>query len=64
MTATQTGMAVGAVLAIVWAVSSSFWVMLGVALAIVIGALVGRIVDGKLDVSTLVSAVSGKRTSS
>lgn len=63
MTATQTGMAVAAVLAITWAVFG-FWVFVGVALAIAIGALVGRIVDGKLDVSTLVQAVSGKRSSS
>lgn len=64
MTATQTGMAVAAVLAIVWWASGSFWIFLGVAVAIAIGALIGRIADGKLDVSSLVGVVSGRRSSS
>lgn len=63
MTATQTGIAVGAVLVIVFATFNFGWMVL-VAVAMLIGALVGRIVDGKLDVSTLVDAVSGKRSSS
>jgi hypothetical protein len=63
VTATQTGIAVGAVLVIVLATFNFGWMIL-VAVAMLIGALVGRIVDGKLDVSTLVDAVSGKRSSS
>jgi hypothetical protein len=63
VTPTQTGMAIAALLAIVWAVFN-FWVVLGVAIAILIGALVGRIVDGKLDVSRLLDTLRGKRTSS
>lgn len=63
MTATQTGIMVGAVLAISWAVFG-FWPFVGIALAIAIGALIGRIVDGKLDPSSLVDAVRGKRSSS
>jgi O-antigen ligase len=56
-------MAIGAVLAIVFTIWG-FGVLLGVALAIAIGALVGRIVEGKLDPSALLTAVSGKRSSS
>jgi uncharacterized membrane protein len=63
VTATQTGIAVGAVLVIVLATFNFGWMVL-VAVAMLIGALVGRIIDGKLDVSTLVDAVSGKRSSS
>ena len=63
MNPTQTGMAVAAVLAISWAVFG-FWPFIGIAIAIAIGALVGRIVEGKLDPSALLSAVSGKRSSS
>ena len=63
MTATQTGMAVAAVLAISWA-AFGFWPFVGIAIAIGIGALIGRIADGKLDPSSLVDAVRGKRSSS
>ena len=56
-------MAVGAVLALTWA-TFGFWVFVGVALAIAVGALVGRIVDGRLDVSSLLAVVSGRRSSS
>ena len=63
MTATQTGILIGAVLVIVLAVFNFGWMLL-VALGMLIGAGVGRIVDGRLDVSTLVDAVSGKRRSS
>ena len=63
MTATQTGILIGAVLVIVLAVFNFGWMLL-VALAMLIGALVGRIVEGKLDVSILLDAVSGKRRSS
>jgi hypothetical protein len=63
VTAAQTGMAVAAVLAIVWAVLG-FWVFIGVAASVLIGGLIGRIVDGELDVSSLVDRLRGKRTSS
>ena len=63
MTATQTGIAIGAVLVIVFAAFNFGWMVL-VAVAMLIGAVVGRIVEGKLDVSALVDAVSGKRRSS
>lgn len=63
MTTTQTGMAIGAVLAIVW-IAFSFGAVILVALAIVIGALIGRYLEGRLDVSGIVSAVRGRRSSS
>lgn len=63
MTATKTGILIGAVLAVSW-ILFGFWGFLFVAVAMGIGALIGRIVDGKLDVSTLLGALSGKRSSS
>lgn len=63
MTPTQTGMAIGAVLAIVGA-AFGFWAFIGTAVAIAIGALVGRYVEGQFDPSTLLAAFSGKRSSS
>ncbi|MGN6446851.1 hypothetical protein [Amnibacterium sp.] len=63
MTTTQTAMAIAAVLAIVW-IALGFGAFVLVALAIVIGALVGRYLEGRLDVSGLVSAVRGRRSSS
>ena len=56
-------MAIAAVLAIVW-IAFSFGAMILVAIAIVIGALIGRYVDGRLDVSGIVNAVRGRRSSS
>ncbi|TFB72004.1 DUF2273 domain-containing protein [Cryobacterium flavum] len=61
--ATRTGMLVGAVLALTWVILG-FWVFLFVGLAILVGALLGRVVDGRLDVSSLIGAFQGKRSSS
>ena len=63
MTATRFGILVAAVLAIVW-IWAGFWAMIGLAAAMAIGALVGRVVEGKLDVRALTDAVRGKRSSS
>jgi uncharacterized membrane protein len=60
---TRTGILIGAVLALT-GVAFGFWAFLFVAVAMAIGALVGRVVDGKLDVSGLVDAFRGKRPSS
>lgn len=62
MSATLTGAAVGAVLAIS-ALVFGFWGLLLVALFMGIGAVVGRIVTGKLDVRDLAGALSGRKTS-
>ena len=61
--ATRTGILVGAVLALTWVVLG-FWSFFFVAIAMAVGALIGRIVEGKLDVSALVGAFRGKRSSS
>jgi putative Ca2+/H+ antiporter (TMEM165/GDT1 family) len=63
MTATRFGIILAAILAIVW-IWAGFWPMVGLAAAMAIGALVGRIVEGKLDVRALSDAVRGKRSSS
>ncbi|GAA2752726.1 DUF2273 domain-containing protein [Amnibacterium kyonggiense] len=63
MTTSQQGMAIAAVLAIVW-IAFNFGAMILVALAIVLGFLIGRYVEGRLDVSGIVSAVRGRRSSS
>ena len=63
MTRTQSGVAIAAVLAIVW-IAFNFGAFVLVALAMVIGALIGLYLDGRLDVSSIVSAVRGRRSSS
>jgi hypothetical protein len=63
VTTTQTAMAVGAVLAIV-GITFNFGALVLVALAIAIGWVVGRILEGRLDVSEIVAAVRGRSSSS
>jgi uncharacterized membrane protein len=63
VTATRTGILVGAVLALTWVIVG-FWAFFFVAIAMAIGAAVGRVVSGELDVSRVVDAFRGKRTSS
>ena len=63
MTATRFGIIVAATLAIVW-IWAGFWPFIGVAVAMAIGAVIGRVVEGKLDVRALGDAVRGKRSSS
>lgn len=62
-TATRTGMLVGAVLALTWTILG-FWAFLFVGLAMLVGALVGRVIDGRLDLTSLIGAFQGKRSSS
>ncbi|WP_165066716.1 DUF2273 domain-containing protein [Marisediminicola senii] len=63
MSATRTGMVAGALLALTWIVFG-FWAFVFVAVAMAIGAGVGRIIEGKLDLAGVVDAVRGKRSSS
>lgn len=63
MSKTVVGMAVGAVLALSWA-ALGFWGFVFVLFAMAVGAGVGRIMDGRLDVRTLTDALRGKRSSS
>ncbi|WP_241982416.1 DUF2273 domain-containing protein [Cryobacterium sp. HLT2-28] len=62
-TLAKTGAVFGAILALTWAVLG-FWSFLLVAIAMTVGALVGRIMDGELNVTNLVEAFRGKRSSS
>jgi uncharacterized membrane protein len=63
VTGTKFGIIIGAVLALVWIIFG-FWAFFFVLIAMIVGAIIGRFVDGKLDVSTLVGAFQGKRSSS
>ena len=63
MTSTKTGILIGAVLALTWIVIG-FWAFFFVAFAMAVGAVVGRVMDGKLDPSSLVDVFRGKRSSS
>ncbi|WP_455903650.1 DUF2273 domain-containing protein [Microbacterium sp.] len=62
MSPTVTGALMGVILA-VSILLFGFWGLLLVALFMGIGALVGRIMSGKLDVRGLANAFSGRRTS-
>lgn len=62
MTSGKTGVLIGAVLALTWIVLG-FWAFVLVALAMLVGGLIGRIIDGRLDVRGVVNAVRGKRSS-
>lgn len=63
MNGTVVGAGAGAVLAIV-AVTLGFWAFVVVAVFMLVGALVGRIVSGDLDVRRLVDVLRGRRSSS
>jgi uncharacterized membrane protein len=62
VTTTSKGVLIGAVLALS-AVAFGFWAMILVAVAIVIGWGVGRVVEGTLDVKGLTDALRGRRSS-
>ena len=62
MSPTVTGALIGALLALA-ALLFGFWGFLLVALFMGIGAIVGRIMSGQLDVRGLANAFSGRRTS-
>ncbi|UOQ59404.1 DUF2273 domain-containing protein [Leucobacter rhizosphaerae] len=62
MSATLTGALIGAVLALT-ALIFGFWGFLLLALFMGIGAFLGRIAAGKVDVRGLASAFTGRRTS-
>lgn len=62
MSPTLTGAVIGVILA-VSILLFGFWGFLLVALFMGIGAIVGRIMSGQLDVRGLANAFSGRRTS-
>lgn len=63
MTNTKAGVFFGAILVFVW-ILLGFGAFVLVLVAMVVGGIIGRIVDGSLDVSGIVDAVRGKRSSS
>ncbi|MFE7504145.1 DUF2273 domain-containing protein [Promicromonospora sp. NPDC057488] len=63
MSATVVGAAAATVLALTW-VTTGFWAFLFVGVAMVVGAVVGRVVDGRLDLRALADAFRGGRSSS
>lgn len=63
MSGTVIGAGAGAVLALTWIVLG-FGAFVLVALAMLVGAVVGRVVDGRLDVRALADAFRGRRSSS
>lgn len=63
MNASVIGGAAATVLALTWIVWG-FWAFLLVTLAMLVGAVLGRIVDGRLDVRALADVVRGRRSSS
>jgi uncharacterized membrane protein len=63
VTATVVGMAAGALLAIV-AVTLGAWAFVVVAVFMVVGGLVGRVVAGDLDLRRLLDVLRGRRSSS
>ncbi|HLS91946.1 MAG TPA: DUF2273 domain-containing protein [Microbacterium sp.] len=63
MTATTIGAAVGAVLAVTW-IALGFWAFVLVAIAMLAGAAIGRVVEGRVDVRALADAFRGRRSSS
>ncbi len=63
MSTTVTGAAAGALLALTWIVLG-FWAFVLVAVAMLVGAGVGQVVAGRLDLRALVGAFRGGRSSS
>ncbi|GAA4660918.1 DUF2273 domain-containing protein [Arthrobacter cryoconiti] len=63
MTGAIAGTLIGATLAIT-ALAFGFWAMLLVAFFMAAGAIVGRVMDGKLNLRGVLDALQGKRTSS
>jgi uncharacterized membrane protein len=61
--ATVVGMGAGALLAIV-AVTLGFWAFVIVAVFMLVGGLVGRIVSGDVDLRRLLDVLRGRRSSS
>jgi len=63
MSRTIPGIVFGATLALTWIVLG-FWAFLFVAVAMTVGGLVARVLDGKLDLKVVADAFRGRRSSS
>ncbi|PSL37406.1 small integral membrane protein DUF2273 [Labedella gwakjiensis] len=62
MSVTDRGMLIGAVLALS-AVAFGFWSMVLVAVFVLVGFGVGRVLEGKLDLRSVADALRGRRSS-
>lgn len=62
MSATMKGALIGAILAVT-ALVFGFWGFLLVGLSMTIGALIGRVASGQLDLRAVTDAFTGRRTS-
>ncbi|MBT2484971.1 MULTISPECIES: DUF2273 domain-containing protein [unclassified Microbacterium] len=63
MNASVIGAATAVVLALTWIILG-FWAFVLVALAMLVGAAIGRIADGRLDMRALAEVFRGRRSSS
>lgn len=63
MNATMIGALVAGGLAVVW-IALGFWAFVLVVVAGLVGALIGRLLDGRIDVRALADALRGRRSSS
>ena len=63
MSRTLIGAAVGAVLALIW-IAFGFWACVLVAVAMAVGALIGRLSEHRIDVRALAEVFRGRRSSS
>ncbi|MCI0158731.1 DUF2273 domain-containing protein [Leifsonia shinshuensis] len=63
MTAARIGIIIGAVLALTW-ITLGFWAFVLVAIAMILGAFIGRLVDKPIDLRNLFNVFRGKRSSS
>lgn len=63
MSTTVLGIAVGAVVSLTW-IAFGFWAAVLVSVAMLLGAGVGRMLEGRLDVRAILDAVRGGRSSS
>ncbi|WP_020018011.1 DUF2273 domain-containing protein [Promicromonospora sukumoe] len=63
MSAPVVGAAVAAVLALTW-IGLGFWAFVLVGVAMLVGAAIGRVADGRLDLRALADAFRGGRSSS
>lgn len=62
MSTTVAGMLAGAVLALSWIVLG-FWAFVLVAVAMAVGALVARVIAGRIDLRALADTLRGRRSS-
>lgn len=63
MTKGQLGALIGGGLAIVWA-ALGFWSFVGVVVAALIGYVIARVITGDLDITRVLDALRGRKSSS